>query len=295
MLYLLLCILSSTGIFIVFKALDRRDIPVFPVILINYLLATLLGFFLHGSIPAPATLLQQDWLVLSILIGVLFILMFFLVGMSTRRAGISVTTVASKMSVVFPIVFSMLIDSSDSLNLLKATAILAALTGVGLTVYRKASPDSGKRISAIVLPLVLFVGMGVVDSLVKLAQHRHVGDSDASLFSAILFLNALLSGLLFLILRSRDLPNFTRLRVWAWGLLLGTVNFGSIFFMVRALNYQGSSGPGLDSSLIFGVNNTGIVVLSVMAGLLLFREKPSPLNWMGIGISLLSFLLFSLG
>lgn len=290
--FLLLCILSSTGIFIIFKTLDRLSIPSFPVIVINYLSATLLGFVINAGEVSLDSLRQSGWLLMSMLIGVLFILMFFLIAFSSQKAGISVTTVASKMSVVFPIAFSMVLDGSDRLSLLKALAIGAAIGGVILTIYK---PQKGKLDRAVVyIPLLLFVGMGVVDSLVKLAQHRYVMDEDTALFSAILFLNAFLSGLLAMIFYRKDNKLFARGNTWFWGLLLGTVNFGSIFFLVRALNYVSPTGRAMDGSVVFGANNISIVALSVLAGFLVFREKLSALNWAGIVMSALALLLFAL-
>jgi drug/metabolite transporter (DMT)-like permease len=292
MLFLLLCILSSTGIFTIFKLIDRRQLPPLPIIVINYLLATVLGFVLHGEPLVAADLLHIDWLMMSILIGILFIIMFFLVAWSSARAGISITTVASKMSVVFPMVFSMLIDPSDRLSTLKLMAIFATLLGVGFTVYRK---ERNKRGAGIFwLPLLLFAGMGIVDSLVKFAQHNFVADQEAALFSAVLFLNAWLTGMVIMGTRPARFRAWARAEVWFWGLLLGAVNFGSIFFMVRALNYRNGLGQGLDSSAVFGMNNTGIVALSVLLGLLVFKEKLRPLNWVGIGLSCLALILFSL-
>ncbi len=40
-------------------------------------------------------------------------------------------------------------------------------------------------LSLLYLPLILFVGMGLVDSLVKLAQFEYVSDNNLSLFTAI--------------------------------------------------------------------------------------------------------------
>jgi len=292
--FLLLCIISSTGIFIVFKTLDRFNIPAFPVIVINYLVATLIGFRISPEPSMIRDILDMEWLPASILIGVLFILMFFLVAHSTQIAGISVTTVASKMSVIFPILFSLIIDKGDHLTLLKGSAILFTLVGVGLTVY---SPmESSRKIrAAVFIPLLLFVGMGLVDSLVKFAQHRFVNDPDTALFSAILFLNALLAGIAVLVLTPKYLPSFGKFEVWGWGILLGFVNFGSIFFMVRALNYQSPEGKMIDSSVIFGVNNTSIVAISVLVGLMVFGERLKPINWVGIFLSALALILFSLG
>jgi len=290
--FLLLCILSSTGIFIIFKTLDRTGIPSFPVIVINYLTATLLGFLVNAGEVSVESIGHAGWLPMSVIIGILFILMFFLIAHSSRKAGISVTTVASKMSVVFPIIFSMAIDPGDRLTPMKMSAIAVALAGLLLTIYR---PEKVKVDRAVVyIPLLLFVGMGLVDSLVKLAQHRFVMDADTALFSAILFFNAFLSGLLATIFYRKDHREFRRGVVWAWGLVLGTVNFGSIFFLVRTLNYTVPSGRGLDGSVVFGANNIGIVALSVLAGLLIFQEKLKTINWVGILLSALALLLFAL-
>ena len=291
--FLLLCILSSTGIFIIFKSLDRFNIPSFPVIIVNYLLATILGFVINPGQAKITEVRNAEWLSFSILIGVLFILMFFLVAYSSQKAGISVTTVASKMSVIFPIIFSMLIDQGDHLTTVKGVAILFTLCGVALTVY---NPGEGKSKKAILyIPLLLFVGMGLVDSLVKFAQHHYVNDQDTALFSAVLFLNAFIAGLVILIFTPRYLRSFKKPKVWGWGILLGAVNFGSIFFLVRALNFTSERGSMIDSSVIFGINNTGIVALSVLTGLLVFGEGLKPLNWVGVALSVLALILFSLG
>lgn len=290
--FLLLCILSSTAIFIVFKSIDRLGIPSFPVIVINYLVATILGLLLNRGEIDLSALGGYNWLPFSMIIGVMFILMFFLVAYSSSKAGLSVTTVASKMSVIFPIVFSMILDHSDRFSLLKGVAILLALAGVALTVYK---PLKGKaRNGVILIPLLLFIGMGVVDSLVKMAQHRYVSDNETALFSAILFFNALFSGLVAMLFYRKYNRHFLRPRVWAWGLLLGTVNFGSIYFLVRSLNYVSPAGKSIDSSVVFGANNISIVALSVLVGLLVFREKLSAINWTGVALSALALILFSI-
>ena len=292
--FLILCILSSTSIFVIFRSIDHFGIPSFPIIVINYLVASILGFIINSGDSSPETIRHAQWLPISIMIGILFIIMFFLIAFSSQKAGISVTTVASKMSVIFPIIFSLVIDPSDKLTFLKTAAIFTTLVGVALTIYkplRKGSFDP----AVIYLPLILFFGMGIVDSLVKFAQYRFVGNADTALFSAILFLNAFLSGLFVLLFFPKYRKSFKRPTVWAWGLLLGAVNFGSIYFLVRALNYRAPSGTGIDSSTIFGINNIGIVALSVLLGLWIFRERLQPLNWIGIIMSALALLLFTLG
>lgn len=291
--FLILCILSSTGIFIVFKSIDRFRLPSLPVIVINYLTATLLGLLLTSYPIRVSSLLEREWFPISVVIGILFIVMFFLVAYSSRKAGISITTVASKMSVIFPILFSMMIDPSDRFTVLKGIAIVCTLTGVALTVYK---PKNGRTDwSAVYIPLLLFTGMGLVDSLVKFAQHRYVSDVEVAPFSSVLFLNAFLSGLVVVAVMPGYHRNFRSLPVWGWGIFLGAVNFGSIFFLVRALNYLKPEGTKMDSSVIFGINNIGIVTLSVLSGLFIFREHLKLVNWLGIVLSGLALVLFMLG
>jgi drug/metabolite transporter (DMT)-like permease len=292
MTYLILCIFSSTGIFLVFKFLDQKNLPSFPVIIINYLVASTMGFLINAEQITIGDIFSASWIPVSILIGFLFIVMFFLVARSSTEAGISVTTVASKMSVVFPIAFSMIIDPSDHLTIVKGAAIVATLAGVLLTIY-----EPGKSLQArkrIFLPLLLFVGMGLVDSLVKYAQHEYVNDPETALFSAVLFTMAFFTGMVILPFRKEGFSEFRRAAVWRWGILLGIVNFGSIYLMVSALNHVNEFGTRIDSSVIYGANNIGIVSLSVLSGLLIFHEKLRPVNWTGIAISAIAIVLFSI-
>lgn len=290
--YLLLCILSSTGIFVIFKLLDRKRVPSYPVILINYLVASVFGFLINPVPESLSKIVALPWFPLSILIGFLFIVMFFVIARSSSEAGITITTVAGKMSVVFPIAFSILIEPDDHLTILKGVAIVATLTGVLLTIYEPGRISTARN--RMVVPLLLFAGMGIVDSLVKFAQFKYVKGDDTALFSAVLFAMAFFTGLFILPFIKRGIIEFKRKESWLYGTLLGVVNFGSIFLMVSALNHVNSSGVTIDSSVIFGANNIGIVSLSVLSGLLIFNEKLRPINWTGIGISAVAILLFTL-
>jgi hypothetical protein len=291
MAYLLLSILSSTGIFLIFRIIEKRRVKTLPVIVINYFCASSLGFALNGGVEPASWDFPMGFYLLAALIGTLFIIMFFLVARSSQKAGMAVTTIAGKMSVIFPIGFSILYDPSDSLEMLKALGIIIALTSVFMTIYKRKQdlPD----VSLLYLPLLLFVGMGFVDSLVKLAQYEFISGSNLSLFTALLFGISALNGIAISLTDRERLLSLFNARVLFWGLLLGLVNFGSIYFLVSALNYHHPLRGSIDSSVVFGINNMGIVVLSVLLGVLLFREKLSGINFTGIAISLIAILLLA--
>ena len=155
----------------------------------------------------------------------------------------------------------------------------------------KAAYQRGRRL---VVPLMGFPGLSITGGNIKLAQQNYVNEDETALFSAILFLNAFISGALIAIFYRKYNHYFLQVRTWGWGFLLGSVNFGSIYFLVRALHYSSPSGKHMDSSVIFGANNISIVALSVLVGLMIFREKLRPVNWAGIVLSALALLLFTL-
>lgn len=287
MFWLILCTLSSTGIFVLFKILDKTKTPIFNAIIVNYIIASIFGFWLSGELPSES-MFNSDWFLQSIIIGILFIIMFFLIGLSSQKAGISVTTVASKMSVVIPMLFAIFMFGED-FGLLKFFGIVGAVVAVSLSVYKK-QPESDKfNYSLILLPLILFFGMGLVDSAVIHSKERYVNDDIASLFSASVFSFALISGLLICFVKPKLLKGFKNVKVWYLGLGLGIVNFGSIYLMIRALN----SGV-FQNSVVYGITNIGIVSLSVLVGTIFFKEKLSILNMFGIFMSVIAILLLTI-
>ena len=288
MIYLLLSVLSSTLIFIIFKYLNKIKIESLPVIVLNYFFAALIAFLISGT--GEISHVTSGWLTMVITTGVLFIIMFHVLSLSSRKAGISVTSVASKMSVAIPVTFSILYDPQDSFNNLKLIALILALISVVLTVMRKHETLPDK--SVVYLPVILFFGMGIVDSLIKLAQYNFLKDSNPAFYSSMLFTVAFLSGLLFMLLNNTPFIKLINQKFLVTGLLLGICNFGSVYFFVKALNSE-FKGLHIDSSIVFGINNLSIIILSVLTGLVLFREKLRLINWIGIMTAITSILLFS--
>lgn len=291
MIFLLLSILSSTSLFVIFKYVDRYGIRNFDVIIINYIVASILGFSISRYDPSFFPLWGNPWFPYAMTIGILFVIGFVLIGKSSQKVGIAITTVASKMSVIIPITFSLLYDPYDHITNLKLTGILLALLAVFLTVYRKRKIDFDPR--NLYLPIILFLGMGVIDSIIKLAQFKYIDNGISTLFSAVLFSIAAITGILTNLIQGTSFKSLLQPRTMMWGTLLGLGNYGSIWFLILALNYKMPSGVPLDGSVVFGINNIGIVALSVIIGLLAFREKLTWLNWTGIALSFIAIYILS--
>ena len=72
------------------------------------------------------------------------------------------------------------------------------------------------------------------------------------------------------------------------GFALGIPNYFSIHFLLNALNL-----PNLESTVVFPVNNTGIVLLSTLLAIILFKEKLTKVNWAGILLAVVSIALIA--
>jgi drug/metabolite transporter (DMT)-like permease len=283
MIYLFLSIISSTVIFLTFKITDRFKTDLVKLITVNYLVASILGFSFNRYPILLYNTFTSKWLPFALLIGLSFILMFFLIGYSTRRSGIAVTTIAGKMSMVIPILFSILYFSEKS-TFLKTTGLILAIVSVFLSSYRPVTKKN--NILLIVLPIAIFIGSGVSDSIVKYAQTYFVSNSMTMLFSAVVFLTALIIGLLYIFINPGSVSKAITIAELIGGTILGIANFGSLYFFIHALN-----NSKLDSSVVFGLNNLGIVLLSILTGSILFQEKLSKVNFIGIFFAVISILI----
>ncbi len=279
MVYLLASILSSSMIYVVFRLAKNYSCHLATLITINYLTATILGFLLFQ--PTNGNLRNNviQWLPFGILLGVLFIVMFYLIGNSSQKAGIAVTTLANKLSLVFPVLFSLLYFN-EKITLLKTTGLITAFIAVFLTVYKKEIKKT--NLLFLILPVVIFIGSGITDSIVKFVQAVKINSEEASIFSSLVFLVAFVIGVIisFSQKKTAKLNHFPTL---ALGTLLGIVNFGSLYFIINALNKS-----NLNSSMVFTINNMSIVSLSAILGTFLFHEKLNKINIAGIFLALLS-------
>lgn len=123
---LFLTILFGTLIIIAFKVISIMRLDLNQVITINYLVAAGFGFLIWDA-PLNFGLWQSmPWFELSIIIGVFFILTYKLFGLSSDKAGLAITAVASKMSVVIPVLAGFLLFH-DHLSVLKIVGILLVL------------------------------------------------------------------------------------------------------------------------------------------------------------------------
>ncbi|WP_178988077.1 EamA family transporter [Winogradskyella schleiferi] len=282
MIYLLISILSSTAIFVVFKLLKKNNINTLHAIVVNYFTACFCGYLLYKGAIVPSEIIQSNWFVAAIMLGFLFIAIFNVMALTAQKNGLSVASVASKMSVIIPIVFGILVFN-ESVGFQKITGIIIALVAVYLTSVKQ----KGNVVitQSIYLPIILFLGSGIIDTSIN----YFAPNDNIPLFSATIFAMAAIIGVILSIGKGIESKSPYKLNVIPFGIVLGIVNYGSIHFLLMALRVENT-----ESSTLFTINHIGILALSTLIGLVLFKEKISKMNWIGIILALISILLVTL-
>lgn len=286
MIYLILSILASTAIFVVFKLFNRFKINTLQAIVFNYITAFSCGLLSYESSVNTSYILQSKWFFGGVFLGFMFIAVFNLMALTAQRNGLSVASVASKMSVVIPILFG-LYAYNESAGFQKIIGIILALVAVYLASVKTKSAISFRQ--NLFLPFILFLGSGVIDASLKYLETAYVAQKDVPIFSATIFGCAAIIGLLILLYKKIKGTFTFQIKNAFGGVVLGIINYYSIVFLLKALQFK-----GLESSTLFTVNNVGIVMVSTLLGLFLFRESISNKNWIGIGLAIVSILLVTL-
>jgi drug/metabolite transporter (DMT)-like permease len=254
-------------------------------IVFNYFIASSFGL-LQMEDHNRLLHVSSDWWLLAISISFLFISLFYLMAKTAQEMGVSVSSNASKMSMLIPLVLLAVMNPSERLSGLQIIGILIALLGIYFTSLKG---GKGKGKMALFWPFLLFIGTGSLDYLLAIANQELLQNaSDDNLFTSLTFGLAFLWGLVYLIyLKIKDQYIFTPKVIIAGG-ILGIINYGSIFFLLRT---YGSNIA--QKTVVLPINNMGVIIVSTLFSILLFREKLSAKNFLGLALSLFSiFLIF---
>ncbi|MDA9339933.1 DMT family transporter [Polaribacter sp.] len=285
MIFLLLSILFSTGLFVIFKYFGIYKIDVLKAIFINYIVAFSMGFFFAERQIPISEIYLEPWFSGALFLGALFVSIFFVMAMTAQKNGVSVTSIAGKMSVVVPVIFGIMLYN-ESVTFLKIVGIIMALIAVYLSSVKE---EKSEKNGTLLLPILLFIGSGTIDTLLKYIQENYVADEDVSIFSGSLFGIAGVFAFLILVIKTiKKRASFGYKNIIA-GIILGVPNYYSIIFLIKALQNK-----NFESSTLFTINNVAIVVVSTLVGLFFFKEKFSIKNKIGVAMAILGIILVTI-
>lgn len=283
MIYLLLSILFNAVLFIIIKLFAKFNIDALQALVVNYFVAFGVGLFFLDTSFSPQIIISQEWFKGSVLLGFIFISTFYVTTITSQRNGLSVASVASKMSVIIPIILGVFLYD-ETLGNVKILGIIIAL----IAVYFTSKKETGEiqQASNLVFPILVFIGAGTIDSSLKYLQTFHVPSNQIGLFSSVTFFCAFSVGILILVFFSlKGKIKFAGRNILG-GIALGLPNFFSLYYLVKMLEAK-----AFESATLFTIHNIAIVLVSTFVGIFFFKERISMRNALGIGLALFALFL----
>ena len=153
------------------------------------------------------------------------------------------------------------------------------------------NPVSGNSgFQKIILPVIVFVGTGLLDTLIKYIEQQFITESSNDPYLITSFSVAFIIGFLFLLLQLGTKKIVFQPRSVLAGFMIGVPNYFSIWCLLKVLKQYGDI-----SSVIIPVNNMAIVLFSALVAWIFFKEKLTRTNWVGIMLAVLSILMIAFG
>jgi drug/metabolite transporter (DMT)-like permease len=270
----------STSLFVVFKLMGKYKIPVFPIIVINYITCTVLGNLLlwdqHLIVPE---IYKQPGFWPLFLLGFVFVITFFLMAKSTEISGATATSMASKMSVIIPVALAIIFFKEPF-----TTEIFIGLTLALFSVYLiSAKKSEGQSMKFNWTLILVFIGSGIVDSSLNAIKKYNFDYFDNYKMATLTFTGAMIMGVIVSVIKTSYWKNF-QFKWLFWGILLGTLNLLSVVALYSAMDdYRGNTGT------MFILNNVGVVLLSAAIGFF-FKEKFTRLTFVGLACAILAIV-----
>lgn len=285
MIWLILNILVSGILYLIFRLFPKYKVDNLVAVIVNYLTASTLGLIMMDA--DISGVISRPWFPIAFCMGIFFIFIFLLMAESSQVNGISMTSVANKMSLIIPVIAGIFLYN-ESITWLMVTGIILALVSVIFTSIKDKSMALSKNGTFILM--LIFFGSGLIDIMIKYMQHHYLTENEGAAFVMVIFMAAAIFGLLWMLLTQRDrFRNFNKASILG-GIALGIPNFGSIYFLILALEKS-----GLQSSVLYPINNMGIVGISALFGIFIFKEKINLINFIGILLAIAAIALIAFG
>jgi drug/metabolite transporter (DMT)-like permease len=284
-IYIILSVLFNTLLFIILKLFSRYNINTIQALVVNYIMAFLTGLWMSETTFQISEVVQKPWYWGSVFLATLFISVFYVTALTAQQNGLSVATVASKMSVIIPVSVGFFIFD-DQMGFLKILGIIMALVAVYFTSKKEDGTLSDS--SNLFLPILVFLGAGTIDATLKILEHHYLPINEIPIFSSHTFLMAFAIGIIiigYLLLKYKIKIEGKNIVA---GILLGIPNYFALYFIIKML-----SNSDYESSSIFTIHNVAIVLLSTLVGIIFFKEKINKRKGFGIALAILAIFLVS--
>ncbi|HTM98891.1 MAG TPA: hypothetical protein VL088_09125 [Pedobacter sp.] len=282
MIYLTLSIICSVTVGVLLKLAKRYQINIAQVITWNYLFAIGLSAFFFR--PATKDLILSAISPIHCVLGILLPSIFIFLALSVQKTGLARTDIAQRLSLFISLSAAYFIFE-ESYSTIKYCGITVGFLAIIFTLYRK--PQIQANYTNWLYPLLVFIGFGVIDVCFKLISQLNTIPYTTSLF--IIFCMAFVISLAYITYLAITKKTKLQLINFVCGCILGLFNFGNILFYMKAHRAMADN-----PSTVFAAMNLGVIISGSLIGILLFKERLSKLNYLGLALALLAIILITL-
>jgi drug/metabolite transporter (DMT)-like permease len=270
-----------------FKYFDKIGVNNFTAITFNYFTAGILALFsyrIENSIIELKSNVNLNLLICSLIVGVLFVITFNLYAFTAQKIGITLSTIANKMSMIIPILIGLILFKEE-VTLIKVIGIFLAL---GAIIFSSKEDKKSKKLSQVNMLILslLFIGQGLADGILNWAQKNILNSDNMNLFFTLTFLSAGLAGGLYIFYKIKTSNFKMNKKSILWGIILGIPNYLTLLYFMKSLKNDLFS-----SYQVFPIVNIGVIVLCTILSVILFKEKVSFYKWIGVGFGILAISL----
>ena len=276
---LILTILCSTSITLILKYNDEKKGTPIVLLISNYFVATLIS--LSFLLLSPSKTYSFSTMFFGAFLAFVFVFSFFVFTKAVAVAGAALASVSARLSVIIPIIFSMLIfHEQPKYN--QITGFVFTLLTILLFYYSLITSSQGKlALIDYFYLLFLLIGIGLNDFCLKIfEQTRPRTDTPFFLFSIFVFAFVYTSAYVLV----------KRIRVTRQTLLIGTVlgvpNIFSSFFLLGAL-------AKLPAIIVYPVTNIGIILLTTLGAAIIWKERLNVCGKWALVVGLIAIFLLS--
>ena len=286
MIEIIITISTFSSMVMLFKYFEKINVNNLQAISANYFTAGILSIiFLPNTFEFDKINYSNTtiFFVLAFIVGLLFVLTFNLYAHGAQKIGVTPSTIANKMSMIIPIIIGIVL-LNEEVTFNKILGISFAFVAIFLSSIGERKYSLNKN--HLIIIVLLFIGQGLADGILNWAQEFILNGSNMNLFFAVTFLAAGFSGLLFLFFKLSSQKVEIEPKSIIWGIVLGIPNYLTLLYFVKSLKSELFS-----SSEIFPIINIGVIIFCTILSIILFRERVSIYNWLGVILGVFSIFI----
>ena len=261
--------ICSVLVSILLKICKIKGYEPMQMIASNYAIASLLAYIWFKPDLTHISISHTPWWLIVIL-GITLPAIFLCLAKSLQTVGILKTEIAQRLSVVLSLLAAYFLFN-EQFNQLKIIGVVLGVSAVLCILFSKKVTSNQTIGYQTVIPLLsVWIGYALVDILLKYTTSLGL---QFAVTLNLMFICAFIISVVYLTFKKTQWT----LKNLIGGLILGILNFANIALYVKAHMLLKDS-----PAVVFAGMNILVVVLGVVAGLLIFKEKLKGLTIVGL-------------